>query len=179
MMMNRLTSFARRFRKDEDGNATVEFAVYFTVFFLLLAAAVEVAYMNLRHAMLERGVDLATREIRLSTGDIPSYTDVRAMICEKAAILDDCEANLRLEMVQVQPRDFSAAPVDADCQNAAQDPHPVRNFVPGRDNDLMLMRACLKYKPMLPTTSLGKKLNKDDEGYAQMVVTSAFVQEPR
>ena len=82
MMMNRLQRFAQRFRKEEDGNATVEFAVYFTVFFLLLAAGVEIAYMNLRHAMLERGVDLATREIRLSTGNIPSYTDVRAMICD-------------------------------------------------------------------------------------------------
>ncbi|WP_425099738.1 TadE/TadG family type IV pilus assembly protein [Tropicibacter sp. S64] len=179
MNMNSIHSFARRFRRDEDGNATVEFAVYFTVFFLLLAAGVEIAYMNLRHAMLERGLDLATREIRLSTGDIPTYADVRAMICEKATILDECESNLRLEMVQVSPRDFSAAPVNADCQNAEQEPHPVRNFVPGQDNDLMLIRACLKYKPMLPTTSLGKQLNKDEEGYAQLVVTSAFVQEPR
>ncbi|MFZ7093218.1 TadE/TadG family type IV pilus assembly protein [Primorskyibacter sp. 2E233] len=179
MMMSRFHNLARRFRSEEDGNATVEFAVYFTVFFLLLAAGVEIAYMNLRHAMLERGVDLATREIRLSTGHIPTYEEVRGMICEKATILDDCANNLRLEMVQVDPRDFTSAPVDADCQNAVQDPHPVRNFVPGQDNELMLVRACLKYKPMLPTTSLGKKLNKDAEGYAQMVVTSAFVQEPR
>ncbi|MFW2543304.1 TadE/TadG family type IV pilus assembly protein [Primorskyibacter sp. 2E107] len=174
-----ITKHLARFRRDEDGNSTVEFALYFTVFFLILAAGVEIAYINLRHAMLERGVDLATREIRLSTGHVPSYTDVRGMICSKAAVLDDCESNLRLEMVQVAPRDLSGAPNDADCQNAAQDPRPVRNFVAGQDNDLMLIRACLKYKPMLPTTSIGKELNKDAEGYAQIVVTSAFVQEPR
>ena len=179
MMMTRLQSFATRFRKDEDGNSTVEFAVYFTAIFLLLAASVEIAYINLRHAMLERGVDLATRDIRLSTGDIPTYETTRAMICSKAAILDDCEANLRLEMVQVSPRDLSGAPTDADCQNGEDDPRPVRNYTPGQDNDLMLMRACLMYKPMLPTTSLGKQLNKDEHGYAQLIVTAAFVQEPR
>lgn len=178
-IFSRLRGFATRFRKEEDGNGTVEFAVYFTVFFLILAAGVEIAFINLRHAMLERGVDLATRDIRLSTGHIPSYTEVRDTICEKATILDDCEGNLRLEMVQVSPRDFAAAPRDADCLNAVEDPRPVRNFIAGRDNDLMLIRACLKYRPILPTTAIGKELNLDDEGYAQLVVTSAFVQEPR
>ncbi|KUF09254.1 TadE/TadG family type IV pilus assembly protein [Pseudoponticoccus marisrubri] len=178
-MISRLISFAKRFRKEEDGNATVEFAVYFTIFFMILAAGVEIAFINLRHAMLERGVDLATRDIRLSTGHVPSYEEVRDKICTEATILDVCGDNLRVEMVQVEPRDLSAAPVDADCINAQQDPRPVRNFVAGQDNDLMLIRACLKYKPMMPTTSIGKELNLDDEGYAQLVVTSAFVQEPR
>ncbi|WP_240705243.1 TadE/TadG family type IV pilus assembly protein [Pacificoceanicola onchidii] len=168
-----------RFRRDEDGNTTIEFVIYFTVFFFILAAGVEVAYINLRHAMLERGVDLATRDIRLSTGHIPAYADVRTKICEEASVLDDCENNLRLEMVQVDPRDLSGAPADADCQNAAEDPRPVRSFTNGQDNDLMLIRACLKYKPMLPGISLGKELNTDSDGYAQLVVTSAFVQEPR
>lgn len=179
-MMYQIKQFTRRFQKEEDGNATVEFVVYFTIFFLILAASVEIAYINLRHAMLERGVDLATREIRLSTGHIPSYEEVRNTICEKATILDACESNLRLEMVQVDPRNFVAeAPHNSDCQNAAQDPRPVRNFVHGQDNELMLIRACLKYKPMMPTTAIGKELNLDEYGYAQLIVTSAFVQEPR
>lgn len=178
-MMTRMKRFVSRFRKEEDGNATIEFVLYFTIFMSILAAGVEIAYMNLRHSMLERGVDLVTRDIRLSTGNIPTYNEVRTKICEEATILDECESNLRLEMVQVSPRDFSAAPTNADCINAVEDPKPVRNFQHGLDNDLMLIRACLKYKPVLPTTSLGAELNLDDDGYAQLVVTSAFVQEPR
>lgn len=178
-MMSRLLKAARRFRKEEDGNSTIEFALYFSVFFLILAAGVEIAVMNLRHSMLERGVDLATREIRLSTGHVPTYAEVRNRICNESAILANCESNLRLEMVQVNPRDFTGMPVDADCLNAEEEPRPVRSFQAGQDNELMLIRACLKYKPILPTTSLGKKLNKDSEGFAQMIVTSAFVQEPR
>ncbi len=179
-MMSHITQFTRRFQKEEDGNATVEFAVYFTVFFLILAASVEIAYINLRHAMLERGVDLATRDIRLSTGHIPSYEEVRTKICEEATILDACSSNLRLEMVSVDPRAFNAAaPTDTDCQNAVEDPRPVRSFEHGQDNQLMLIRACLKYKPMMPTTAIGKELNLDEYGYAQLIVTSSFVQEPR
>ena len=179
MTVSRIKQFASRFRREDDGSAAVEFVLYFTVFFMILSAAVEIAYINLRHAMLERGVDLATREIRLSTGEIPSYAQVRQMICNEATILDACTDSLRLEMVQVDPRAPTTIPVDADCQNSSEDPRPVRNFVPGQDNDLMLIRACLKYKPMMPTTTFGKQLNIDDQGYAQLVVTSAFVQEPR
>lgn len=169
----------RRFRRDEEGSATIEFSIYFTLFFFILAATVEMGYMNLRHALLERGVDLAAREIRLNTGDIPTYEEVRGMICDEAVIVDDCTSNLRLEMIEVDPRNFQALPPPADCLNAEEEPRPLRNFVAGLDNHLMLMRACLKYKPVMPTTSFGMALPKDDLGYTQMVVTSAFVQEPR
>jgi len=175
-----LSLFLRRFSKEEDGSGTVvEFVLYFTVFMMVLAAGVEIAYLNLRHAMLERGVDLAAREIRLNTGTVPSYEQVRARICEEATILDECGGNLRLEMVQVDPRSFTGMPTDVDCSNASAEPRPVRNFTPGQDNDLMLIRACLKYKPMMPTTSFGMQLGVDDDGYSQLVVTAAFVQEPR
>lgn len=169
----------RKFRRDEDGNATIEFAIYFTVLFFMLAAGVEIAYINLRHAMLERGLDLAVREIRLSTGHIPSYDDIRGRICDEMRVAEECDANLRLEMVQVDPRDLSAAPTDADCSNSAQPPRPLRSFVYGQDNQLMLLRACLKFKPMMPSTAVGKELNKDSGGYAQLVATAAFVQEPK
>lgn len=178
-MTHRLKHVLTRFRKDEDGSSTIEFSLYFTVFFFILAASVEMGYMNLRHALLERGLDLATREIRLNTGNIPTYEEVRAKICEEAVIVDNCTQNLRLEMVEVDPRNFAAIPPTADCQNAEEEPHPVRNFVPGQDNQLMLMRACLKYKPAMPGTSFGLALQKDEQGYTQMVATSAFVQEPR
>lgn len=171
--------FAARFRRSEEGSASIEFVLYFTIFFMVLSAGVEIAYINLRHAMLERAVDLATREIRLSTGEIPSYDSVRAQICEEAVVLDACEANLRLEMVQVDPRDTGSMPYDTDCQSASEEPRPVRNFTPGIDNDLMLLKVCLKYKPMMPTSEFSQALNMDENGYAQLIVTSAFVQEPR
>jgi hypothetical protein len=178
-MMHKVFKHFGRFRRDDSGSMTIEFLFFFVFFVILLVTGVEIAYLNLRHAMLERGVDMVTREIRLATGDIPTYDQVRNRICEEATIVGACTGNLRLEMVQVNPRAFQTVAPDADCQNEKQEPRPVRNFVAGEDNELMLIRACLKYKPILPTTGLGKALHKDAEGYAQMVVTSAFVQEPR
>lgn len=179
MTMKRVLARLSRFRREEDGNSTIEFAIYFTTFFIILAVGVEIAIMNLRHSMLERGVDLVTRDIRLATGDIPSYAAVREKICEESKVLGDCEGNLRLEMQQVEPRAFAVSAEGTDCQNAEEEPRPVRMFQPGTDNQLMLIRACLKYKPMIPGVGLAKELNLDSEGYAQMIVTSAFVQEPR
>lgn len=178
-MIRNLKTKLRQFRKNEDGTASVEFVLYFTLLFFVLAAGVEISYMNLRHAMLERSVDQTVRDIRLATGNIPTYEEVRSDICEKAAVIDECESNLRLEMVTVDPRAFAGLPADADCVNAAQDPNPLRNFQHGQDNQLMLMRACLKFKPMFPTTGIAQELNMDSDGYANLIVTAAFVQEPR
>ncbi|EPX85573.1 TadE/TadG family type IV pilus assembly protein [Salipiger mucosus] len=178
-MIRAVLSRLRRFRSDEAGSATVEFAIYATLLFVVLAVGVEFAYMNLRHAMLERALDLVVRDIRLGTGNAPSYETVRGKICKETAIAEDCDGNLRLEMMQVDPRAFVGLPADADCANIEEDPRPVRHFQPGLDNDLMLIRACLKFQPMFPTTGFGGQLHKDAEGYAQLVATSAFVQEPR
>ena len=178
-MMTFIKQCLTRFRKDEDGSAAVEFVLYFSLVSFILFAAIEMAYMNLRHAMLERAVDISVRDIRLSTGDVPTYDAVRTSVCTDAAILANCETNLRLEMLEVDPRTFTGLDTTADCQNAEEEPRPKRAFDPGSDNALMLMRACLKYKPMMPTTGLAARLDLDDQGYAQMVVTAAFVQEPR
>lgn len=169
----------RRFRRDEDGNVTIEFAIWFSVVFMLLASGVEIAYMNLRHAMLERAVDISVRDIRLGTGAPPNYEAVREKICSTAKVVDDCMASVTLEMIRVSPRDMSGFAESADCRNVEEDPRPVRNFEAGMDNQLMLLRACLSFKPIFPSTGLGSKLHTDPEGYSWLVVKSAFVQEPR
>ena len=43
---------------------------------------------------------------------------------------------------------------------------------------MMLLRACVKFKPMYPTTGLGFAWEKDGSGRARMVSMAAFVQEP-
>lgn len=179
IMKHRQQTTARRFLKSEKGSATIEFVFVFIFFFTTLAAAVEMGLLNFRHAMMERAVDLTIRDIRLGTGAIPSHSELKDTICDRAAILPECSGNLRLEMISVDPRAFTTFGQAADCLNGAEDPHPVRNFVSGQDNDLMLIRACLKYQPIFPTAGLGKVLTKDSQGYAHMLVTSSFVQEPR
>ena len=174
-----LNNSVARFRREDSGSVTIEFAIIMSIFVIILGAAVELGYMNLRHAMLERGLDTTAREVRLNTGEVPTYSDLKDSICETATIIPNCVNNLRLEMKVVDARSFDPIPNTADCQNAEEEPKPLREFNSGLDNDLMLMRACLMFKPIFPTTGIAAHLNKDNEGYVALVSTSAFVQEPR
>ena len=178
-MMRFPTLKAARFCKDESGVATIDFVIVMTFFIGILAASVELGTVNLRHAMLERGLDTTVRDVRLSTGAVPDYPELRRLVCARTSIIVNCEQNLQLEMKVVNPRDFQPIPADADCRSAEEEPAPVRQFDNGVDNDLMLMRACLKFKPFFPTTGLGKAMTKDANGYIAIAATSAFVQEPR
>ncbi len=177
-MTRTLLRYLRRFHKDESGQATVEFIFYFSFVALILAASIEVGIVNLRNAMMDRGLDLTVREIQLGTETPPTYAEIKAAVCRRAAIIPQCEANLRLELVETNARNFAQIPANADCQNAEEEVRPLRQFVYGKDNALMLIRACLKYKPIFPAFGVGDLLTKDDQGYAKLVATSAFVQEP-
>ncbi len=179
-----MTSFLKqvsaRFCRDESGGASViEFAIIMPLFAVFLGMMVELGWMNIRHAMLERGLDTTVRTIRLATGFVPDYTAIRQEICDSAAIIDDCMDRLRLEMKVVDPRAFDGIPATAECQNSAADARPLRNFQSGEDNEMMLLRACYMFKPIFPTTGLGNLLEQDSDGYTAIVSTSAFVQEPR
>lgn len=178
-MRQTLRTLTARFRRDDAGTSTVEFALWAPLGILVIIGAMELGYYNVRHGMLERGLDTTVREIRLSTGFIPNHDNIRDSICEKADIIQDCESNLRLEMKVVDPRDFQGIPVDADCSNQSQEARPLRQFEHGGANQLMLLRACVMYDLLMPEWTLGKLLDPDQDGYTPMIATTAFVQEPR
>ncbi|MEZ5714119.1 MAG: TadE/TadG family type IV pilus assembly protein [Paracoccaceae bacterium] len=168
----------RRFGRRDEGTATVEFAILFPAFIMILLSGVELGMITLQHAMLERGLDLAVRNIRLGTGEAPQHDEIKSQICEYAGVLRNCESTLRLEMVQVDLRHEVTLDTTADCVDTSEDVQPVRNFVNGQENELMLLRACVKIDPIFPTTGLGKQLVKDGAGQTALLATAAFVQEP-
>ncbi len=169
----------RRFWRKQDGNATIEFVILFPALLTFLLSGIEMGFITLQHSMLERGVDLTVRNIRLGTGTAPQHDDIRDMICERAAFISDCDTNLRLEMIQVDPRDWSDIPTDPDCTDKSEEVSPVRNFVNGQENELMVLRACAKIDPVFPTSGLGLNLIKDEHGQYSLTATTVFVQEPR
>ncbi|WP_137703093.1 TadE/TadG family type IV pilus assembly protein [Marimonas lutisalis] len=169
----------RRWRRDERGTATVEFAIMFPIFVTLFLSAVELGMISFRHSMLERGLDMAVRDIRLGTGEEPSHDEIKQAICDFAGVLPSCTDNLRLEMILVDPRNYTPPQAEADCIDHSEEVTPLRSFVHGRSNQMMLMRACYVFSPVIPTAGLGYHLNKDGAGNAAMFATSAFVQEPR
>ena len=124
-------------------------------------------------------MDITVREIRLGTGAAPQHDEIKTRICNRAGFIDACEENLKLEMIQVDPRAWTAIDPDPDCTDKSEEVLPVRSFVNGLDNELMVMRACAKIDPVFPTTGLGANMSTDAFGQYALIATSVFVQEPR
>lgn len=172
-------SLLGRFSRSEDGSATIEFAITFPAMLFLMLSGIELGMVTLHHSMLERAVDITIRDIRLSTGAAPQHDEIKTLICQRAGFIDNCSNNLRLEMIQVDPRAWVAISTDPDCTDQSEEVSPVRSFVNGLENELMILRACAKFDPIFPTTGLGKNMVKDGAGQYALVSASAFVQEPR
>jgi len=169
----------RRFRRDEDGGVIlVEFCIMVPIIFFSFFMAIEMAVYSMREMSLDRAVNIAARYTRLNTNANLTHDRVKGVLCDNALFLDDCENTLRLEMKPVKARSFAAfdrAPDCVDTSLPAQDP---RDFRHGREHALVIMRACVKFKPFFPTTGLGREFAKDGTGSVRLVAVTAFVQEP-
>lgn len=177
-MIRRLKTCLSRFRRDEGGNPTVEFVLIFPIYLGMMSMSVELGMVTLRHTLLERGLDMAVREVRLGTGTAPTHDEIKTLVCENAVMISNCEANLRLEMRPADVRAFTALDAEVDCTDRSEESNPVRDFTPGQQNQVMLLRACLKYDPLFPEEIMGSALTKDVSGQAAIVSTTSFVQEP-
>ena len=178
-MIRPIKKFLRRFRRNEDGSALViEFVIFVPILFGAFLMAVEMGIYSMRQMYLDRGLDIAVRFVRLNTNTNYTHAEIKQMVCDNAGWLENCEETLRLEMISVNPRQFAQFDQSADCVDTSEDPKPVRGFTLGRENEMMMLRACVKFNPIYPTSGLGKAFEKDGSGMARMVSSAAFVQEP-
>ncbi len=169
----------RWFRRKEDGNATVEFVIVVPVFLLLFVSIFELGMATIRLTMLEHALDVTMREIRLSTGQTFTKEDIRDNICEKAAVLKECDQSLLVEMRVVDTGSWLMPDGLATCIDRNETAEPVVTFSNGQQNDLMFIRACFVVDPLYPTFGLGAILETDPSGRMQLVARSAFAQEPK
>ncbi|MFC3117957.1 TadE/TadG family type IV pilus assembly protein [Jhaorihella thermophila] len=177
--MKRLGHLLRRFRRSQTGAGTVEFVLVFPAVMTIMFSGIELGMVTFKQAMLERAMDLTVRDIRLGTGQVMTHDDIRDQLCARSAVITDCQNSLRLEMIRLDPRNWNGALAAPDCINRAEELSPVRNFVNGQENELMLLRACAKFDPIFPSSGLGKQLSDTADGGYALVAVSVFVQEPR
>ncbi|MCX7289242.1 MAG: pilus assembly protein TadG-related protein [Rhodobacterales bacterium] len=179
----------RQFARDESGTATIEFVFIVPVIMLIFMASFESSLYMIRHVMLERSVDLVVRDIRLGKLDDISHADLKKRICETSALVNtvsQCIDSMKIWMQPINTADFAMVAPPRNCVDRSEpiDPlaagPPASEFKFGDDNEIMLLRICLKEEPMFPTTIVGAGLIADGEGdgnYA-LVTTSVFVNEP-
>ncbi len=180
-MIRPLKHLFSRLRHDESGSPTVEFVLAVPLYIALLLMSVELGMITMRHALLERGLDIAVRTVRLSTNNVPQYAQIKTLVCANAVFLDNCNTTLRLEMKRTDIRNYTPlGPVL--CEDAASPTTQGQiagSFdTSGLPNQLMQIRACYRFNPLIPSGLLGQALSKDANGQAAIVSTSAFVQEP-
>lgn len=106
--------------------------VIFPIFMMLMIMSIEVSLITLRHTMLERGLDMAVRDIRLGTGTAPTHAAIKQRICEEAYVISDCAENIRLEMVPTDMRNLTPLSDASHCTDHSATGAPVLTFLPGQ-----------------------------------------------
>ena len=169
-----------RFARDEAGSSTIEFCIFAPVFFWMFMSSFELGMLLTRQVMLDRGLDMTVRHVRLGHFDTVNaanmHESLKATICRAAAMIPDCMNNLKLEMQPVDPRNWTMMSSTAQCIDR-NDPNskPASHFVPGISNELMVLRACALFNPLVPTVGIARTMAK---GYYALVSSSAFAIEP-
>jgi Flp pilus assembly protein TadG len=145
-----LRRVAKRFRSDaRSGSAIVEFAMIAPVFFLLLFSIMEVGIIFYAQSNLQFANEIVGRLIR--TGQVQganlTQTQVRLIVCAKAAPLIPCDSNLYVDIesfdnfggVQFSP------PLDQNG-NMTQ----MNNFQPGAPCSVVLVRSFYAWRVFTP-----------------------------
>ena len=179
----------RAFARDTSGTATIEFVLVVPIVLLIFMASFESSLYMIRHVMMERSIDLVVRDIRLGKLDGLTHRELKESICERGAMVnsvEQCVDSMKIWMQPISTASFAMVAPPRSCVDRSEPidpsaPEPAATeFKFGDDNEIMLLRICLKEEPMFPTTVIGAGLVADGEGdgnYA-LVTTSVFVNEP-
>lgn len=173
----------RSFIAEDSGTVTVEFVLIFPIFMLFFLMTYESGMISLRNTMLDRGVDLAVRDVRLGSIANPTRENLRNRICERAGIIPDCINQLQVEMLRRDPRNWVGLDPQVPCIDRSEQVQPATTFVNGSNNELLFLRVCARFDPVLPTTGIGKAIveandNAAAQGSYAIISTAAFVIEP-
>ena len=180
-MTNILSLLARpfgRFARNESGSATVEFALVFPVYLVLMLSAFESGILMTRQVMLERGVDMAIRDVRIGTMTNVDHATLRNAICDYAGMLPNCDTSLKIEMRPVDLKNWSDIPGAPDCIDRDDPAAPLVAFSEAGANQMVVIRACALFNPVCPTVGLGAKIPRESGDEYALVAMSAFVKEP-
>ncbi|WGH79287.1 TadE/TadG family type IV pilus assembly protein [Jannaschia ovalis] len=162
----------------ESGGITVEFTILLPVFLAIFMASFEASMLLTRQVMLERGVDMATRDIRLDGASGLSQIEMRDEICARARILPDCANNLLIELTEIDQDTYDLPTTDTPCVDRSDADDETANWIGSRADKMILMRACFSVNPIMPGVGLGADLVNDIDGTIRMVTATAFIVEP-
>ncbi len=171
--------------QDDSGTATIEFLFVFPIIFTIFTASFESSLYMAKYVMFDRGVDIVMRQVRLGNATGLTHQSLKREICKAGLLISsmaDCLNKMRIWMQPVNTANFTMAAPPVTCvEQASQlntDEPPANEFAYGTDNDIMLVRICLKEWPIFPTTEVSVQMPRQPDGSVAMIVTTVFVNEP-
>lgn len=178
-------TWLRKLLRDDRGSTPIEFVYVFPVVFLIFTVSFESSMFMARHVMLDRAVDETIRDIRLGVLRNTSHQDLKRRICSEGILvdsIDQCMQDMKIWMQPVNTGNFVMAAPPDNCVDRRQPLNltepPANEFAYGTENDIMLMRICLKEDPMFPTTAITTGMDPEPDGTYALFVTTVFVNEP-
>jgi TadE-like protein len=88
-----------RFASDDEGGvSTLEFIILAPVIFFMFFATFEAGWLMVRQTMLDRGLDMAMREVRLNLAPGITHQELKERVCEEAIGISNCSDSLYLEL---------------------------------------------------------------------------------
>ena len=190
MYLSDTGSFLARFGRDERGSSTIEFVLFVPFIFTFWLSSFEMGMMMVRQTMLDRGVDLTVRIIRLNqmvdSAGLPviSRENLRRSICfYSGGLVPDCDDRLRVEMIRSDPHNWAAtagsATTEGDCVNVDEPAAPATGvFEAGRANELIILRVCALIEPLSLTAGLGATMQRRSGDFYALFTMAAFAVEP-
>ncbi len=168
----------RRFQRDEKGLASIEFALFVPIYLGLFFWAAELGIIQMKAVMLDHALDVAMRDLRLGKMQDPTQEKLKEAICARARIIGNCEDQMMIELQAVSTQTWAMPNTPVTCVNNDEEIQPAVNFTPGRQHEIMLVRACIILPVLFPETQFGRRLFKDGSGGIGIASIAAFVNEP-
>ncbi|MBF9030213.1 pilus assembly protein [Rhodobacterales bacterium HKCCE3408] len=171
---NRLLRFARATR----ATASMEFVIVFPIIMIMFIAVFESSMILIRQVMLERALDNTVRVLRLTNDATVTDEQIRDNICENTVVINNCNDILVVDLRIVDQVNYALPTADSLCVDRDGVVNPANQFVPGAENELMLIRVCAEVQRIIPLSGWGLNLTRDNNGSVHMTSASVFVNEP-
>jgi Flp pilus assembly protein TadG len=177
-MLSHIRSFRNvlnRFRRNRRGSTVVEFALVAPMFFALLFAIIETAFMFYASQILETVTQDTARLVMTGQAQNQAYTQAqfKADVCSRIGTLFDCVGGIAVD-VQNYPT-FAAVNVGNPIDAGKNFTNP-NNYNPGGPGDIVVVR--LFYQWPILVTKFGYDISNLSGSKRLLTATAAFQNEP-
>lgn len=158
-MSGSLAKLARRlarFGRAEGGGSTIEFVLMIPLMFGVLLLTLDTGFSAMRAGLMDRAMEITARSIRTGTMTSPTLANIRTDLCSRLTFFPNCGSMLKVQIVSVDRASFALPAPDAACADSGAALAPVRRYVAGQMNGVVVLRACMNVPTFTPAALIGR-----------------------